>query len=325
MSIPMKSNEGGCMKRFVVTACGSLLVSASCVAGAVECAMSEAFKQPDKNAKGGLTSVWRDSAASSLLFVESLNVNTDGTRRSYKVDDFWGEKDAFNNLCNAMSDACKGLKTEPQLRARRVMTQQAAARGWPADELARTKIDPSIIPFENGKPCPLKDGFLISATTLRNPKVADACNIESYVDAIVTPALVLPRPPSKGTLSRFGELNARIGDLVVAMVPGGSQPVFAVVGDHGPRDSLGEGSIALNGKLLGKAALPENYLEIRGKGKYKGQEWTVPKAVILIFPGTRDTKEPYLSPERIDADAKERFDKWGGVERMAACTKAYQS
>jgi hypothetical protein len=238
------------------------------------------------------------------------------------VDDFWGESEAFNNLCNAMSDACKGLK-EPQLRARRVLTQTAAANGWPKQDLALTKIAKSIIPFKDGKPCPAKDGYLISATSLLNPEVKDACNIERYVDALVTPALVLPKPPKGQTLSRFGKLDAAIGDLVVAMVPGASKPVFAVVGDHGPADALGEASIALNGKLLEKTGLPANYREIRGRGEYQGQAWTVPKAVVLIFPGTRDKQKPYLTPERIDADASARFEKWGGIERMNACAKQY--
>ncbi|QYF92270.1 hypothetical protein KY495_16090 [Massilia sp. PAMC28688] len=312
------------MRRLIFVSCTALLAAVCSSAIAVECAMSEAFKQPDSNARKQLTSVWQDSDASSLLFVESLNVNTDGTRRSYKVDDFWGEKEAFNNLCNAMSDACRGLKTEAEQRGRRIITQTAAANGWPRDQLALTKISSSIIPFRDGKPCPPKDGYLISATSLHNPEVQDVCDIDRYVDALVTPALVLPKPPKGKNLSRFGKLNAKIGDLVVAMVPGSLQPVFAVVGDHGPADALGEGSIALNGQLLGKTALPVNYREIRGRAPYRGQGWTVPKSIVLIFPGTRDQNAPYLTPERINAAARERFESWGGVGRMYACAAAYQ-
>lgn len=110
---------------------------ASSSAYAVECGMAEAFKQPDGNAKTGFTSVWSDKKASSLLFVESLNVNTDGTRRSYSVDDFWGEKTALNNLCNAMSDVCGGL-SKNELRNRRIITQQASFDGWPEDQLKKT-------------------------------------------------------------------------------------------------------------------------------------------------------------------------------------------
>lgn len=53
--------------------------------------MAQAFKQPDGNAKTGFTPVWSDHDAKALFFIEALNVNTDGTRRSYSVDDF-GER-----------------------------------------------------------------------------------------------------------------------------------------------------------------------------------------------------------------------------------------
>ncbi|WNB76989.1 hypothetical protein [Methylomonas koyamae] len=303
-------------------AIGCSLLFAAAAGHAVECGMAQAFKQPDGNAKTGFTPVWSDHDANALFFIEALNVNTDGTRRSYSVDDFWGEEKALNNLCNAMSDACAGLDKEG-LRQRRLLTQKAFAAGWPADLTAQTKISPAIIPFVAGKPCPPVDGFLVSATALHKPNVADACDIGNYADALVTPALVLPKSPGKNTLSEFAKRNAKVGDLAVALVPGGSAPVFAVVGDTGPAKELGEGSVALNGKLLGKNAPPANYQEVRGKGKYKGKAWTVPQALVLIFPASRDSADPYMTPERIDAAAKQRFDDWGGLERLSACADAY--
>jgi len=101
------------------------------------------------------------------------------------------------------------------------------------------------------------------------------------------------------------------------------QPVYAVVGDTGPSGELGEGSVALNGKLLGKIATPVNYLELRGKGKFKGQAWTVPPTLVLVFPGTRNDADPWMMPDRINAAARERFDAWGGVPRAEACAQAY--
>jgi len=62
-----------------------------------ECQMSRAFAQRDINSLSGTgrTAVWEDPSSSALFFVESLEVNTDGTRRSYSVDDFWGERVAI--------------------------------------------------------------------------------------------------------------------------------------------------------------------------------------------------------------------------------------
>lgn len=293
------------MKAFAAAALVAALSPLAVVAA--DCAMSPAFRQPDGNAPGRVTPVWADAAGEALLFVDGLNVNTDGTRRSYSVADFWGKERALNNLCNAMSDACAGLGSDA-LRERRLATQRAAAAGWPAAQLRATRIAPAIIPFKGGKPCPEVDGFLVSATSLRKPGGGDVCDISRYVDALVAPALVLPR--DAGAPSGFTARNARIGDLAVAMVPGSAKPVFAVVGDTGPARQLGEASVALNGLLLGKTAPPKNYDEVRGRAPFAGQGWTVPKAAVLIFPATRDTADPFMTPDRIDAAAKQRFDRW---------------
>lgn len=285
-----------------------------------ECAMSLAFHQRDEDAPGGRTAVWADASGSALLFIEKLNINTDGTRRSYRVDDFWGQTTALNNLCNAMNDACAGLDQEG-LKARRVLTQKAAAQGWPQDLLAQTKISPSIIPFKNGKPCPAVDGFLVSATALHKPNVSDACDISNYVDALVTPAIVIPKKPAGGT-SEWESRNAKVGDLVVAMRPDQTDTVFAVVGDTGPSNKLGEGSVALNGALLKKTAPPVNYLELRGKHPFQGKGWSAPRTAVLVFTGTRDTGNPYMTPERINQAAGEKFTAWGGMPRLQACIRA---
>jgi hypothetical protein len=289
---------------------------------AVDCGMSPAFQQKDGNAKGGVTEVWADPAAKSLLFIERLNVNTDGTSRSYSVDDFWGERVALNNLCNAMSDGCAGLDVAG-LKARRELTQRAAAEGWPAALLAQTKIASSIIPFKDGKPCPAVNGFLVSATALHKPQVADACDITNYADALLTPAIVLPKNPTKNVLSGFAQRDAKVGDLVVALLRDKPDPVFAVVGDTGPSGELGEGSVALNGRLLGKTEPPVNYLELRGKGAFKGRAWVTPPTLVVVFPGTRNAAAPWMTPERIGAAARSLFEAWGGVERARACSAAY--
>ena len=289
---------------------------------AIECDMALAFKQKDGNAKNGLTAVWADAKTTSLLFIDGLNVNTDGTSRSYSVSDFWGERTALNNLCNAMSDACAGLNKDA-LKQRRLLTQSAADNGWPSAQLAQTRISPSIIPFKGGKPCPAVNGFLISATALHKPQINDVCEQSNYVDALQTPAIVIPKDPAKNVPSEFRGRNAKVGDLVVTLLRDAMQPVFAVVGDTGPVGELGEGSVALNGKLLGKSAPPLNYQELRGKGAFKGQAWTVPPTVVIIFPGTRSESDPWMSPERIDPAARERFEAWGGVARAKACATAY--
>ena len=286
-----------------------------------ECKMSRAFLQKDRDARGGTTSVWADQTNSALLFAEALNVNTDGTRRSYSVSDFWGQNNAINNLCNAMTDACSGLNSEG-LRNRRILTQEAFALSWPADKLQLSKISPDIIPFKNGKPCPTGNGFLISATALHKSTIQDVCDITNYVDALEVPAIVLPRNPRNG-LSDFTQRNAKVGDLAVVLTAGVTNPVYAVVGDLGPVDRLGEGTVALAARLLGKTSPPANYDEIRGRGGFVGRGWTVSKSVVLVFPGTRDLTNPFMTSSRIDESARRKFEEWGGIARLANCAREY--
>jgi hypothetical protein len=109
----------------------------------------------------------------------------------------------------------------------------------------------------------------------------------------------------------------------VAFLRDKPEPVFAVVGDTGPSGELGEGSVALNGRLLGKTAEPVNCQELRGKGAFKGKAWVTPPTVVIVFPGTRNAAEPWMTPERIEAAGRPLFEKWGGIERARSCSKSY--
>lgn len=300
----------------------SVCIAISGHALAIECRMTPAFSQSDDDGKSSV-SVWSEPGT-AVLFGGSLHVNTDGTKRSYRVEDFWGAKDAVNNLCNAMRDRCAGM-SEPQLRARRILTEQAKAKGWQPADLAATKISPKIIPIgRDGKPCPEKDGFLVSATALVDPLIADQCNPARYADAMKVPAIVVPGRIKENVRTGFEMNNARVGDLVVVATPDLSKIVYSVVGDSGPGRELGEGTIALARTLLGKDHDPVNYLEVRGKPPFRGQGWDVPHTITLIMSGSRDQGTPYLTRERIEKAAAERFARWGGPERLRACVAAYR-
>jgi hypothetical protein len=278
--------------------------------------MKMVFGQPNAGGSGSAP-VWEDAAHAGLLFASRLRVNTDGAKRSYSVDDFWGKTKAVNSLCNAMTDACRGL-SKAQLSARALATEDARRRGWPADALAATRLSPSIIPLKDGKPCPEADGFLISATALQNRSIQDVCDPNKYLDSSTVPALVIPKREAEGRPTQWEQRNADVGDVAVVLSGDGSKAVFAVVGDKGPAKELGEGSIALNGELLGKTAPPATYEEAKGR-----DEWNVRMAFTLIFPGTRSPAAPYMTRESIEAKAREAFEKWGGIERLRACRKEF--
>ncbi|HEV2553236.1 MAG TPA: glycoside hydrolase family 75 protein [Bosea sp. (in: a-proteobacteria)] len=288
---------------------------------AVECRMTPAFSQPDDKGKTSVA-VWAEPNK-AVLFGGSMHVNTDGTKRSYRVEDFWGTKDAVNNLCNAMSDRCDDL-TKPQMRARRILTEQAKANGWQRADLAATKIEPKIIPNgPDGKPCAEKDGFMVSATALVDASVRDQCNPARYADAMILPAIVVPGR-IKNVPTGFELNDAKVGDLAVVATRDLSKIVYAVVGDSGPTKDIGEGTIALARALLGKNHDPVNYREVRGRPPFRGQGWDVPQTITLILSGSRDNRTPYMTIARIEQDAASKFAAWGGVERLRACASVYR-
>lgn len=309
------------MKKLTVFVFAGLVFSGG-PAHAVSCEMTEVFKQVDIDAPGDRTPVWADKDG-NLMFIERLHVNTDGTKRSYRVDDFWGESEALNNLCNAMSDACAGLG-KAQLTARRIATEQAAKNGWPKDQLQKTRLSSQIIPMPGGKPCTPIDGFLVSATALHAKGIKDQCKLENYVDSLATPAIVIPKD-RKGKPSEFSRRGVKVGDLVTAMPVDQPVIVHGVVGDTGPVNKLGEASIAMNGKLLQRTGLPENYQEVRGKGKYQGQGWSAPATFVLIYARSRDADDPYMTVARIEPLASDRFTIWGGSDRARACIDEYRT
>lgn len=294
--------------------------------------MKFAFNQSDTDGRETVP-VWESPKEGALFFSTGLHVNTDGTKRSYSVDDFWGSGTALNNLCNAMSDRCKGpraesaVEKERRLRARRILTQKAKAEKWPTKLTQQTKIGKNIIAFKNKKPCPEVDGFLVNATALHDPNVTDVCSFSRYVDSLKTPAIVLPGREDEEVPTSFQKRGAWPGDLAVVMSADGSVLAYSVVGDTGPARNIGEGTIALAGRLLGKKNEPKNYCEVRGKSNcgganYRGQGWDVPMAHVIIFPRTKDEEHPYMTADRIEEQARVHFDNWGGLDRLKSCVSS---
>jgi len=298
------------------------LIGSAAMAQPYQCDMTLSFRQPDDQGKRSVA-VWQSSKGSGLLFADTMNINTDGTSRSYSVGDFWGEKVALNNLCNAMTDACGGLSKDG-MQARRVATQTARAHGWPASETAATRISPSIIPFKNGKPCPEVGGFLVSATSLHKARITDPCDITSYADALTVPAIVIPKRRKGAGPTPFEQAGASVGDLAVMMSADGKLIKYAVIGDTGPYNSLGEVSLALASDLNGRLLPPKNYQEVRGRGEFRGRGWHVGKTYTLILSHTRNAANPYITRDRIERDAATAFTNWGGAGRLKACAATYR-
>ncbi|HZP75581.1 MAG TPA: hypothetical protein VFB45_05510 [Pseudolabrys sp.] len=188
-----------------------------------------------------------------------------------------------------------------------------------------------VPPTKAGYPCTygpraLFPGYFISATTLNNlhaqqypQDVAPSeCHAERYVDPEKVPFFVLPG----GSIG-----NVRIGDVVIAatFIGGEQRLVYGIVGDAGPAQGFGEGSIAFIQELLGKGGEPVmngaavNALDI-------GHNANISVA-LLILGGTKPLFAGEYTHEQLERVGRAEFARWGGadpVRRLKACMAQLQ-
>lgn len=201
-----------------------------------------------------------------ILFQTNLRVNTDGSPLSYHPQDPRGQRQALNNVCNAIAVRKGNSKENLCLTSFgeaigvfekwRDSNYQIIQQGY---EITWENVLPAA--KDNGKsvPCIFKTGdykgYFGSLTALKNDITSDKgeCEIGNQVNPMTVPTLVLLG--GKNVVKDFG---AKVGDLLVAYNPDTQIAISAIIGDTGPEDNLGEGSVYLNMKLLNKTTQPTN-------------------------------------------------------------------
>src|SRR5205085_7692946 len=114
-----------------------------------------------------------------------------------------------------------------------------------------------------------------------------------YVDASKIPFVVLPG----ATARQFG---ARPGDFAAVVNIGNGKQSYAIFGDVGPSDRIGEGSMAL----------AEN-LEIRSDARNGGARRGI---LFVIFPGSGNGQP--RSIEEINTETEKLVQDWGGLSQL---------
>jgi hypothetical protein len=149
-------------------------------------------------------------------------------------------------------------------------------------------------PFVQGPDDPFP-GYYVSATALadRTKSVNDPTR---YVDASKIPFIVLP-----GAMAR--QIGARPGDFAAVFNQRNGQGSYAIFGDVGPSDRIGEGSVAL----------AEN-LGIRSDARNGGARRGI---LFLVFPGSGNGRPRPV--EEINSEAEKLLQAWGGASQLAAC------
>jgi hypothetical protein len=161
------------------------------------------------------------------------------------------------------------------------------------------KDDDGVPDRRCGVPVRQQDGyFYVSPTWLRRDGAPERSKDQSdYVDASTVPYVVTPG----GLTLPTGE-PARKGDL--AVVVRGNRTVWALVGDSGPSNKLGEASRALLERLTGGSDVDED-----------------DPAATILFPGTGSTILTHwpLNPDRIAMAGRAALDRAGGLAAFRAC------
>ena len=244
-----------------------------------------------------------------IFFKTNLRVNTDGSPLSYHPQDPRGRTLAINNICNGIAVQRVGSTKNLCLNKATYSEAISIFETWRdsgfvkvptgykiiwKNVLAATKKDGIDIPctFKEGQ----YKGYFGSLTALKNGLTSNMgeCEVNNQVNSVTTPALVLVGG-SNNIVRGFG---ARVGDLLIAYNPQTQLLSAAVIGDTGPTDNLGEGSVFLNMRLLGRTNPPTNQAET--------YRLAIDQALIAIIPGSKRNPPPPYTKDNID----QRVQEW---------------
>jgi hypothetical protein len=183
-------------------------------------------------------------------------------------------------------------------------------------------FDTDIIPFKAGYPCQYSDDrheYFVAATKAHPApppsQKDDACRTAAYLDSAEIPFFVLP-----GGI--FSHLT--IGDVAIGFAKSGSieQMVFGIVGDAGPPDQIGEGSIQFVRKLRNSVDAPKNSLDTgRLDITVDAKPDEINTLSVLVLGGTAKALGLDYSRENIEKIAQDALRVWqtGKPGRLQAC------
>jgi hypothetical protein len=317
------------VRRLLATLALTLLSASMVDAQEFRIAQSEVFRPQNKKVLLLKDATDASSQRKIILFQTNLRVNTDGSPLSYHPQDPRGRTKALNNICNGIavrrSGENKNLCFSAFGEAIRVFERWRDSNFQtvpPGFSITWQNVFASV--KENGKdvPCVFQTGefkgYFGSLTALKNDLTTNKgeCDINDQLNPMAVPALVLA-----GGQHPVKEFGAKVGDLLVAFNPRTQLFTTAIIGDTGPADNLGEGSVSLNMKLLGTTTPPTN--------KEQTFRLSIENANVLlaIIPGSRlfRVAKPYTAD-----NINQRITDWRteagftSLEKLIEVMKSFQ-
>lgn len=236
-----------------------------------------------------------------------LNVDADGAPDSYRVDG-----NGLSYTCDGISALVNGVPQTPENNP--AHWQELCRNAWAAarqsNDYSKVRIfgfmtDQNNRPIVQGDGDPLPGQAFITTTSMSMPSTPDKTQ-RHYVNANEIPFVVLPAP----FVSKYG---VKAGDVAVVYWPAKKKHAFGVFADNG---RLGEASVRLHQDLGNNPIVVKGGVK-RAKVAIEGTVMTV------VFPGSAPTPtvDSQKWREDIDKAGQAALDKWGGIDKLAACVK----
>lgn len=251
------------------------------------------------HAEIGPVKIHRDPATQAVAFASQMQVNTDGAPDSYHPDDI-----GITHICNGVSvGASCTWKAEclPEFR-------QAKAEGFRGPAricFFAMATDSAGIPLIQGDADP-RPGYFVSTTALKQPG-ENVRTPQAQLNSNTVPFAVIP-----GNWQTSGKPGPKLGDFGVAYRRSNGKLAYFIVGDIGPRNKLGEGSVALH-QTLGNDAFVMRFGVRRARQGIGGRD-----VMYLLFPnsarpGTR------IDAASVEGVASPLLATFGGIDRVKEC------
>jgi hypothetical protein len=274
----------------------------SCMATVTHADCSLKKEQAFAHAEIGTVNIFRDPQSTAIAFASQMQVNTDGAPDSYHPDDI-----GITHICNGVSVGQNCTWKASCLTD----FKQAKAEHFKGP----TKIcffamvsDGQGVPLIQGETDP-KPGYFVSTTALHQPG-ENVRSQQAQLDSNTVPFAVIP-----GKWQSRGAPGPKLGDMGVAYRQSNGKSAFFVIGDTGPGNKLGEGSVALH-KALGNDPFMMRFGVNRARKGIGDRD-----AIYLLFPNSTPTSQKF-DTTTIDRIAGEKLQAFGGIERLKECAES---